>query len=183
MRAIWSPPSRRDKASLIGRALNAHRPSRSAQIRALVTCYLLLFPPDEELKRRSVEHRCASIWGTARPRRSSKASRPTRCPSTFATRQQNSCGTSITVGTIGWHAFSSPFRSRRKGLRREKRRIRWNPGFSHPVHQEYLPPQLKGKASFLEEAEASKVWDEGALREWERLDNGGKRWEGRPSWS
>ncbi|KAK4699532.1 putative ATPase, partial [Phenoliferia sp. Uapishka_3] len=54
---------------------------------------------------------------------------------------------------------------------------KYNPGFAHPVHQTYLPPELEAKADFLGLEE--KVWDEEALRKWEDTSNEGRRWEGR----
>lgn len=48
------------------------------------------------------------------------------------------------------------------------------------MHQEYLPPMLVDEKILLEEGDVTgKVWDEGALRQWEWRRNGGNDWQGR----
>ncbi|EIN11291.1 P-loop containing nucleoside triphosphate hydrolase protein [Punctularia strigosozonata HHB-11173 SS5] len=55
---------------------------------------------------------------------------------------------------------------------------RYNPDYAHPVHNEYLPSELKGRV-FLRPAGdvTGKIWDEAALQRWE--EETGRRWEGR----
>ncbi|KAI5454261.1 DNA-dependent ATPase mgs1 [Naganishia albida] len=65
----------------------------------------------------------------------------------------------------------------------------YNPGFAHPVHNEYIPASLAesstfGSASLLQteeqyEGRVGKEWNEGKLREWELMHNGGEDWPGR----
>ncbi|GAA5907480.1 hypothetical protein JCM8208_001389 [Rhodotorula glutinis] len=57
---------------------------------------------------------------------------------------------------------------------------RYEPGFAHPVHQTFLPPELAG-TTFLRDDDdlEGKTVDEAALREWEWRVQGGARWEGR----
>ncbi|KZO95602.1 P-loop containing nucleoside triphosphate hydrolase protein [Calocera viscosa TUFC12733] len=54
----------------------------------------------------------------------------------------------------------------------------YNPNFAHPVHNNFLPDQFHGSRFLWDEGEG-KAWDEEQLREWERVDNEGKEWEGR----
>jgi len=58
----------------------------------------------------------------------------------------------------------------------------YNPNYVHPVHNDYLPIQFKGR-TFMKEADdvSGKLWDEEALVRWENEENGGKSWEGRLS--
>ena len=50
----------------------------------------------------------------------------------------------------------------------------------HPVHNQYLPTQLKDNVYLLKEGDLSdRIWDEEALKVWEREANDGKEWEGR----
>jgi putative ATPase len=43
-----------------------------------------------------------------------------------------------------------------------------------------LPPQFKNEVFLKKHGDLTdKLWDEDALEEWEREENGGKRWEGR----
>ncbi|BGP56364.1 DNA-dependent ATPase mgs1 [Rhodotorula sphaerocarpa] len=60
------------------------------------------------------------------------------------------------------------------------RDYRYEPGYAHPVHQTFLPPELAGTA-FLrdEESLVGKTYDEAALKEWEWRKLGGERWPGR----
>ncbi|TNY17336.1 hypothetical protein DMC30DRAFT_126880 [Rhodotorula diobovata] len=60
------------------------------------------------------------------------------------------------------------------------REYRYEPGFAHPVHQTFLPPELAG-TTFLQDDDSieGKTVDEAALREWEWRAQRGKRWEGR----
>lgn len=67
----------------------------------------------------------------------------------------------------------------------------YDPGYKHPVHNEFLPVELKGRSthgndSLLHTAEQwnrreDKEWSEGRLRSWEWKRQGGKDWEGRKS--
>ncbi|KAH9994420.1 hypothetical protein BJV77DRAFT_1059960 [Russula vinacea] len=58
----------------------------------------------------------------------------------------------------------------------------YQPQFAHPVTNEYLPPQIVGKIILREEGDPTeKKWDEGALRQWEEIENSGEAWAGRPS--
>ncbi|KAL0956039.1 hypothetical protein HGRIS_002211 [Hohenbuehelia grisea] len=59
---------------------------------------------------------------------------------------------------------------------------RYNPDYSHPVHNEYLPPQFKDTAFLREEGDkADEKWDEDALKVWEKEVNEGAEWPGRQS--
>ncbi|KAJ8293778.1 putative oligopeptide transporter [Rhodotorula toruloides] len=60
------------------------------------------------------------------------------------------------------------------------RDYRYEPGYAHPVHQPFLPPELAGTI-FLKDDDSveGKTYDEAALREWEWRNLGGKKWEGR----
>ncbi|KAJ9104426.1 hypothetical protein QFC21_001921 [Naganishia friedmannii] len=65
----------------------------------------------------------------------------------------------------------------------------YNPGFAHPVHNEYLPSTLAESSTFgsdsllhTEEQYRSnlgKEWNESRLRDWELMRNKGQDWEGR----
>ncbi|GJJ06340.1 hypothetical protein Clacol_000531 [Clathrus columnatus] len=56
----------------------------------------------------------------------------------------------------------------------------YNPSYAHPVYQEYFPPNLFGSKFLRQEDDVEeKVWDEKALKCWERECNEGKPWEGR----
>ncbi|KZS98525.1 P-loop containing nucleoside triphosphate hydrolase protein [Sistotremastrum niveocremeum HHB9708] len=58
----------------------------------------------------------------------------------------------------------------------------YNPDYAHPVHNEFLPPELKNRTFLLMEGDNSgKMWDEELLKQWENAQNGGKPWPGRPS--
>lgn len=59
--------------------------------------------------------------------------------------------------------------------------LSYNPSYAHPVYQPFLPPELAGKASFLQDDSSldGKKVDEAALREWEWKTLGGMKWEGR----
>ncbi|KAL6305035.1 P-loop containing nucleoside triphosphate hydrolase protein [Sparassis latifolia] len=57
----------------------------------------------------------------------------------------------------------------------------YNPDYSHPVTNDYLPVQFRGDVFLKPDGDTSdKIWDEAALREWELEENGGKPWSGRP---
>ncbi|THU95670.1 P-loop containing nucleoside triphosphate hydrolase protein [Dendrothele bispora CBS 962.96] len=57
---------------------------------------------------------------------------------------------------------------------------RYNPDYTHPVYNEYMPSQLEGHLFMRKPDDLSgKLWDESALCEWETKVNGGQRWEGR----
>ncbi|THH03202.1 hypothetical protein EW145_g6445 [Phellinidium pouzarii] len=57
---------------------------------------------------------------------------------------------------------------------------RYNPDYAHPVHNQYLPTDLKGEVFLLKEGDLSdKTWDEDALKVWEKERHGGQQWEGR----
>jgi putative ATPase len=52
----------------------------------------------------------------------------------------------------------------------------------HPVTNEYLPSRVQGEIILRKEGDLSdKLWDEGALRRWEELENGERAWTGRQS--
>ncbi|KIJ49622.1 hypothetical protein M422DRAFT_161447 [Sphaerobolus stellatus SS14] len=56
----------------------------------------------------------------------------------------------------------------------------YNPTYAHPVHQDYLPPQLYGEEFLKKEGDIKdKVWDEKLLKDWERECNDDKAWEKR----
>lgn len=77
-----------------------------------------------------------------------------------------------------------PMRNAPTGLMKDLgygREYAYNPGYRHPVHNEYLPLQLDD-AKFLRpegEEKEDKAWDEKLLREWEWKRNRGQDWEGR----
>ncbi|EJD41132.1 P-loop containing nucleoside triphosphate hydrolase protein [Auricularia subglabra TFB-10046 SS5] len=65
----------------------------------------------------------------------------------------------------------------------------YNPGFAHPVWNEFLPVKALEAAGVGEQErqflrddgdKMGKTWDEDLLEKWEWFSNGGKRWEGRP---
>ncbi|KAE9401604.1 P-loop containing nucleoside triphosphate hydrolase protein [Gymnopus androsaceus JB14] len=57
---------------------------------------------------------------------------------------------------------------------------RYNPDYAHPVHNDYVPPQIHGQQFMRKPGDVSgKIWDEAALKDWEREENGGNKWEGR----
>ncbi|EJD06776.1 P-loop containing nucleoside triphosphate hydrolase protein [Fomitiporia mediterranea MF3/22] len=57
---------------------------------------------------------------------------------------------------------------------------RYNPDFIHPVHNQYLPTQLKDDVYLLKEGDMSdRVWDEEALKTWEKEANDSREWDGR----
>ncbi|GAA5864933.1 hypothetical protein JCM3774_003913 [Rhodotorula dairenensis] len=60
------------------------------------------------------------------------------------------------------------------------RDYRYEPGYAHPVHQTFLPPELTG-TTFLQDDSSvvGKTYDEAALQEWEWRNLGGKKWPGR----
>ncbi|KAH8828338.1 P-loop containing nucleoside triphosphate hydrolase protein [Flagelloscypha sp. PMI_526] len=60
---------------------------------------------------------------------------------------------------------------------------RYNPAFSHPVHNRYLPEKFENDVYLKTEVEyrAERTWDEEALSEWEQKRNGGQPWQGRSS--
>ncbi|GAA5992891.1 hypothetical protein JCM10908_001393 [Rhodotorula pacifica] len=60
------------------------------------------------------------------------------------------------------------------------RDYRYEPGYAHPVHQTFFPPELSGTA-FLQDDNSvvGKTYDEAALHEWEWRNLGGKKWPGR----
>ena len=48
------------------------------------------------------------------------------------------------------------------------------------MHNQYLPTPLKDDVYLLKEGDLSdRIWDEEALKVWEREANDGKGWEGR----
>lgn len=52
--------------------------------------------------------------------------------------------------------------------------------YRHPVHNQYLPTQLKDEIFLYKEGDITdKIWDEEALKDWEKEDNEGRRWDGR----
>lgn len=52
--------------------------------------------------------------------------------------------------------------------------------FSHPVHNQYLPREVEGSEFLYKEGDTrGKVWNEEALRGWEKEENGGLQWGGR----
>lgn len=52
--------------------------------------------------------------------------------------------------------------------------------YRHPVHNDYLPPQFKDDVYLREPGDMTDtIWDEDALKRWEREVNGGKEWENR----
>ena len=56
----------------------------------------------------------------------------------------------------------------------------YNPGYAHPVHNEYLPQRFQQEIFLRKEGDTlGKIWDEEALVRWENNENGGKEWEGR----
>ncbi|BEJ17312.1 hypothetical protein CspHIS471_0607130 [Cutaneotrichosporon sp. HIS471] len=67
----------------------------------------------------------------------------------------------------------------------------YNPGYAHPVTNDYLPRDLQKNSSLLPVPatqsilrtalveEEDKMWDEGKLKEWEEDCNGGAPWPGR----
>lgn len=58
----------------------------------------------------------------------------------------------------------------------------YQPDFAHPVTNEYLPLEVRGE-TILRKADdlTGKKWDDGALSQWEEIENGGQVWAGRPS--
>ncbi|KAJ4000024.1 P-loop containing nucleoside triphosphate hydrolase protein [Lentinula boryana] len=57
---------------------------------------------------------------------------------------------------------------------------RYNPDYSHPVYNGYLPLEIEGQRFMRRPGDTSgKIWDEAALKDWERQRNDGKEWEGR----
>ncbi|KAF9264264.1 P-loop containing nucleoside triphosphate hydrolase protein [Marasmius fiardii PR-910] len=55
---------------------------------------------------------------------------------------------------------------------------RYNPEYAHPVHNTYLPPAIQGQRFVRQEGDMTdKLWDEEALKHWERVHN--TTWEGR----
>ncbi|KWU41310.1 P-loop containing nucleoside triphosphate hydrolase protein, partial [Rhodotorula sp. JG-1b] len=60
------------------------------------------------------------------------------------------------------------------------RDYRYEPGYAHPVHQTFLPPELAG-TTFLQDDDSvvGKTYDEAALQEWEWRNLDGKKWPGR----
>lgn len=56
----------------------------------------------------------------------------------------------------------------------------YNPGYAHPVHNEFLPLQY-GQSNFLRKEGnlEGKTWDEDLLAQWEWHANGGRDWDGR----
>ncbi|KAL5526679.1 MGS1 [Sanghuangporus sanghuang] len=57
---------------------------------------------------------------------------------------------------------------------------RYNPDYIHPVYNQYLPAELKDEVFLKECDESDQIWDDEALKTWEREVNGRKPWEGRP---
>ncbi|KAG9105188.1 hypothetical protein FRC07_009522 [Ceratobasidium sp. 392] len=56
----------------------------------------------------------------------------------------------------------------------------YNPAYTHPVHNEYLPIERQGQVFSRKEGDKSeKVWDERLLMRWEMRVNAGRDWEGR----
>ncbi|KAJ3818397.1 hypothetical protein F5880DRAFT_1600015 [Lentinula raphanica] len=57
---------------------------------------------------------------------------------------------------------------------------RYNPDYVHPVHNGYLPLKMEGQRFMRRPGDTTgKIWDEEALKEWERRKNDGEEWEGR----
>ncbi|KAJ3753604.1 DNA polymerase III, clamp loader complex, gamma/delta/delta subunit [Lentinula raphanica] len=57
---------------------------------------------------------------------------------------------------------------------------RYNPDYVHPVHNGYLPLEIEGQRFMRRPGDTTgKIWDEEALKEWERRKNDGEEWEGR----
>ncbi|KAF9071056.1 P-loop containing nucleoside triphosphate hydrolase protein [Rhodocollybia butyracea] len=57
---------------------------------------------------------------------------------------------------------------------------KYNPSFAHPVHNTFLPPEIQGQQFMRQPGDIEdKIWDEAALKDWERERNNGKEWEGR----
>lgn len=57
---------------------------------------------------------------------------------------------------------------------------KYNPDYVHPVHNGYLPLEIEGQQFMRRLGDTSgKLYDEVALKDWERERNGGKEWEGR----
>ncbi|KAJ3913641.1 hypothetical protein F5877DRAFT_51978 [Lentinula edodes] len=57
---------------------------------------------------------------------------------------------------------------------------KYNPDYVHPVHNGYLPLEIEGQQFMRRPGDTSgKLYDEVALKDWERERNGGKEWEGR----
>ncbi|KAI0062929.1 P-loop containing nucleoside triphosphate hydrolase protein [Artomyces pyxidatus] len=55
----------------------------------------------------------------------------------------------------------------------------YNPDFAHPVTNEYLPPEIRGKVFLRKDGDLDgKMWDDVALREWECEQNDGREWDG-----
>ena len=52
--------------------------------------------------------------------------------------------------------------------------------YSHPVYNQYLPPELKDEVFLKDCDELDQIWDDEALKTWEREANDGKPWEGKP---
>ncbi|KAN0138529.1 hypothetical protein V8E53_003517 [Lactarius tabidus] len=60
----------------------------------------------------------------------------------------------------------------------------YQPQFSHPVTNEYLPSKLRGETILHKEGDLTgKRWDDDALKHWEEMENGGQVWEGRSSFT
>jgi len=56
----------------------------------------------------------------------------------------------------------------------------YQPQFSHPVTNEYLPSELRGETILREVGDLTgKTWDDDALKQWEEMENGGQVWAGR----
>jgi putative ATPase len=52
---------------------------------------------------------------------------------------------------------------------------------SHPVYNQYLPPEFVGKEFLKKEGDMDdKLWDEAELQKWEEEMNEGEKWKGRP---
>ncbi|KAJ4498349.1 DNA polymerase III, clamp loader complex, gamma/delta/delta subunit [Lentinula lateritia] len=57
---------------------------------------------------------------------------------------------------------------------------KYNPDYVHPVYNGYLPLEIEGQQFMRRPGDTSgKLYDEAALKDWERERNGGKEWEGR----
>ncbi|KAJ3808547.1 P-loop containing nucleoside triphosphate hydrolase protein [Lentinula lateritia] len=57
---------------------------------------------------------------------------------------------------------------------------KYNPDYVHPVHNGYLPLEIEGQQFMRRPGDTTgKLYDEAALKDWERERNGGKEWGGR----
>jgi putative ATPase len=56
----------------------------------------------------------------------------------------------------------------------------YQPSFSHPVTNQYLPEAIEKETFFRQEGNTEgKIWDEDALRDWEAKENNCNTWSGR----